>query len=132
MSDPKVDQSLRNLGRALDRLGEALIVPQADPLVVDATIQRFEFSVELFWKTLRRMLIAEGEGIDAATPRETLRHAYRVGCIDDEATWLAMLRDRNLTSHVYNDEMARQIYQRAADHYRAMRAAFERLKQRGG
>jgi len=132
MSDPKVEQSLRNLGRALDRLGEALRVPEADPLVVDATIQRFEFSVELFWKTLRRMLVAEGEGVDSGTPRETLKHAYRVGWITDEAEWLAMLKDRNLTSHVYNDEMARQIYRRCAGHYQAMRGVFEQLARRSG
>lgn len=43
-----------------------------------------------------------------------------------------MLKDRNLTSHVYNDEMARQIFRRTAGHYRAMRHAFEGLKRRSG
>lgn len=106
--------------------------PETNPLVVDATIQRFEFSVELFWKTLRRLLVAEGEGVDAATSRETLKHAYRVGWIDDEAGWLAMLQDSELTSHVSNDEMARQIFRRAAGHYHAMRTVFEDLKGRIG
>lgn len=75
MSDSKLRQSIANLERALDRLGKALQEPESNPLVVDATIQRFEFSVELFWKALRRLLAAEGEGVDAATPRETLKHA---------------------------------------------------------
>lgn len=132
MSDPKLRQSMANLERALARLGEALQEPETNPLVVDATIQRFEFSVELFWKTLRRLLVSEGEGVDAVTPRETLKHAYRVGWIDDEAGWLAMLQDRNLTSHVYNDEMARQIFRRVAGHYSAMRTVSEDLKGRIG
>ena len=46
VSDRRRDR-LGDLGRALDRLDEALAVPPEAPLVVDGTIQRFEFTFEL-------------------------------------------------------------------------------------
>jgi nucleotidyltransferase substrate binding protein (TIGR01987 family) len=69
---------------------------------MDATIQRFEFTFELLWKTLRRFL--QQEGVDTASPKNTLRHAYRRGILDQEQLWLDMLRDRNRSSHVYDEE----------------------------
>ena len=81
--------------------------PTPTKLVMDGTIQRFEFTFELFWKTLRRFL--QREGIDTASPKNTLRHAYRRGLLEREQLWLDMLEDRNRSSHVYNAEMAREI-----------------------
>ena len=57
---------------------------------------------------MRRFL--QQEGIDTASPKNTLRHAYRRGLLDREQLWLDMLEDRNLSSHVYNAEMAREIF----------------------
>lgn len=107
--DAHATDSLREFGKALDRLGEALQRDvDTDPLVLDATIQRFEFATELCWKTLKRFLEAEGEMVK--TPRQTLQKAYKAEWISDEALWLAMLDDRNKTSHTYREELARQIY----------------------
>lgn len=126
----RIDQSLANLGRALDRLGEALAEPEASPLVIDGTIQQFEFTLDLTWKTLKRQL--EAEGIRAATPREALKQAYQAGWLDDEAAWLQMLKDRNETSHIYDEATARRIYGNIRAHYPALRAAFDVLRARAG
>lgn len=131
MSARKVEISLRNLSRALDRLGEALDVPEDSPLAIDGTIQRFEFALELFWKTLKRLLAEEG--IEVTTPRETLRKAFQVGWLSDEAAWLQMLQDRNTTSHIYDEETARRIYGHIRANYPEMKQVFEgveRLDQR--
>ena len=42
------------LGNALKRLEESLAFDLSQPLVVDACIQRFEFSIELTWKMLKK------------------------------------------------------------------------------
>jgi nucleotidyltransferase substrate binding protein (TIGR01987 family) len=66
------------------------------------------FAIELTWKSLKRVLA--DEGVETGTPREALMQAYKARWIDDEALWLSMLRDRNATSHIYDEDTARQIY----------------------
>lgn len=101
-------RALATLARAIERLREALAQPEENPLAIDGTIQRFEFAIELSWKALRRML--SREGISTSTPREALTEAFRAGWLADEAAWLQMLRDRNQTSHTYDEATARRIY----------------------
>lgn len=108
MNARKAEVSLRNLCRALDRLGKALEVPESNTLAIDGTIQRFEFALELFWKTLKRLLAEEG--VETSTPKDTLRKAFQAGWLTDEAAWLQMLSDRNTTSHIYDEETAKRIY----------------------
>jgi nucleotidyltransferase substrate binding protein (TIGR01987 family) len=128
MNEETLQEAMESLGSALDRFGEALAHPDPDDIVMDGTIQRFEFTFELFWKTLRRFL--QREGIDTASPKNTLRHAYRRGLLDHEQLWLEMLEDRNRSSHVYNAEMAQEIFGRLPSHYRELRDSFESLKKR--
>ncbi len=128
MNEETLRDSMASLGNALDRFGEALAHPEPDEIVMDGTIQRFEFTFELFWKTLRRFL--QREGIDTASPKSTLRYAYRRGLLDREQLWLDMLEDRNRSSHVYNAEMARELFSRLSLHYHELRDRFAALKLR--
>lgn len=61
----KADQSMINFGKALQRLEEATEISGHDALKIDGTIQRFEFTFELCWKTMKRIL--EIEGIQVST-----------------------------------------------------------------
>ncbi|MDP1608596.1 MAG: HI0074 family nucleotidyltransferase substrate-binding subunit [Chlamydiales bacterium] len=111
----KVSQSLQNLGKALKRLEEATQVSEHDSLKVDGTIQRFEFTFELCWKTIKRIL--EIEGIIVNTPRETLAHAFQINWIKNEKFWISMLEDRILTSRIYSEAEATLIFDRIHDLY---------------
>ena len=113
-----VDLKLDAFGKVLQRFQESLQYDESQPLVVDASIQRFEFCIELSWKTLKAALAQEG--ISANTPRECLQQAYAAHWFDDEAAWLSMLKDRNLTSHAYREDLALAIYRRLPGHYQAM------------
>jgi nucleotidyltransferase substrate binding protein (TIGR01987 family) len=128
MSETQTKQSLENLGRALSRLKEALNVPIDNPLYIDGTVQRFEFAIELYWKTLKRML--QDEGITLSTPRETLKQGFQIGWLGDEEVWLGMLRDRNETSHVYDEHTAETIYQHIRTYYPVMERTYDSLVER--
>ena len=124
----KLNQSLTSVERALKRLEIALVQNLDNELVVDGTIQRFEFCIELFWKMLKRAL--QEEGIETGTPREAIQKAYQVKWFDDEHLWLQMLHDRNQTSHIYDEEVAMEIYRRIPSYHSAMKMTFEMLKIR--
>lgn len=130
MSGAKTRQSLDNLGRALNRLGEALDAPESNPLTVDATIQHFEFTIELFWKTFRRLLLTQG--VETATPREALEAAYQAKWFGDDESWYQMLLDRNTTSHIYDEDTARRIYENIRRHYPEMRRVYAILNGKYG
>ncbi|NOU09437.1 MAG: nucleotidyltransferase [Nitrospira sp.] len=106
MSD-KLRNLLRLLGLALSRLDFALAQP-VNEFVRDSAIQRFEFTFELFWKSLKAY--AEESGLEAFSPRDSLRVAFHLGVIQEDAEWFRMLEDRNLTSHTYNEATAETIY----------------------
>jgi nucleotidyltransferase substrate binding protein (TIGR01987 family) len=92
------------------RLREAVTQPESD-LIRDATIQRFEFTFEVVWKTLK--LYLERQGHECGGPRPTLKKAFAEGLIhtpDEADVWLRMLEDRNLTSHAYDQTLAARIY----------------------
>lgn len=129
MSDVKIKQKMANLNSALQRLQE-ICNESLDPknYLVDATIQRFEFSFELFWKTLKILL--EKEGVLATTPKEILQAAYRIGWINDEKIWLSMLMDRNNTSHVYSQKIALEIYYRIKTYSPLLTDVFTELAEK--
>ena len=123
-----VQLNINALENTLTRLNESLQFDLSQPLVVDACIQRFEFCIELTWKTLKKCLAIEG--IEANTPRECIQQAYSIHWINDESAWLSMLKDRNLTSHTYKEDLALEIYHRLPLHYQAMADLYQLLSRR--
>ena len=71
MNDRALEKLSEDLARSLERLAEALRVPEEEPLAIDGTIQRFEFTFELFWKMLQRRLARDG--VEANNPRVVLQ-----------------------------------------------------------
>jgi nucleotidyltransferase substrate binding protein (TIGR01987 family) len=125
----KWKESFKSLGDALDRLEEALeLEPDQHQVIIDGTIQRFEFTFELFWKTFKRVLFFEG--IETNTPRETLETAYQLKWINHEQLWLKMLQDRNETSHIYDEKKAKEVYDRIKKYFPIFREAYSLLDQK--
>ncbi|MDO9711657.1 HI0074 family nucleotidyltransferase substrate-binding subunit [Paracraurococcus lichenis] len=123
-NDPEERRAI--LLRAMDRFEEVLAKDlEAEPALVDSAIQRFEFSIELFWRLLQSVL--EREGVRVASPRAAFRAAYAQGWLDGEAIWLAMIDDRNRTSHTYDEGIAQDVLSRLPSHLQAMREALARI-----
>jgi hypothetical protein len=55
-SERKFIQSVKNLENVFSRLKAALQEDESNSLFIDGTIHRFEFSIGLYWKTLKRLL----------------------------------------------------------------------------
>lgn len=96
-----------DLRRAIERLKEALAEKET-PLVRDGTIQRFEFTYEMSWKAMKLWL--EDKDIDVRNAKDTLREALQQGLIEDGNGWTQMHENRNLTSHTYDEAVAKKIY----------------------
>lgn len=117
----KFSEKYRQLVDAVARLREALSDYDKTALesVRDGVIQRFEFCTELAWKTMREYLIDQGY-TELNSPKATIRQAFAFGLISDESGWLSLLEDRNLTSHIYNEETAKEIFGHISQKYLAL------------
>lgn len=111
-------QQLRN---ALSRLEEAIAEYRqtGSTVVRDGAIQRFEFCAELAWKALREYLLEQGY-TEVNSPKSVMKQAYADGILSDDAAWLQMMQDRNITSHLYDEAAANAIYQKIEESYCAM------------
>ncbi len=69
-----------------------------------ALIGAFKFTFELGWKTLKDYL--KYNGVDVSLPREVIKQAFRHNLIENGQMWIEMLEDRNILTHVYDEEKA--------------------------
>ena len=109
-----LEYSLKKLIDAHKRLEEG-IEQARDELDKDGVIQRFEFTFELLWKALKIYL--EHQGILVKTPRDSFVEAFRIALFDDEKIFLDMMEDRNSTSHIYDKETSKKIFNRIKKNY---------------
>ncbi|MBU1261383.1 nucleotidyltransferase substrate binding protein [bacterium] len=124
----KVEYAIEKLEDGFLRLKEGLSSAE-DELEMDGVIQRFEFTFELFWKALKIFL--EYQGIEAKTPRDSLKEGFRIGLLDEEKVYLDMLEDRNLTSHIYDKETVEEVFKRIkAEYGKTIEKVLNNLKRR--
>jgi nucleotidyltransferase substrate binding protein (TIGR01987 family) len=120
-----------NYTRALAKLKEGILrFDEADDLDRDGLIQRYEFTFELAWKTLK--VLFENEGLlGLNSPKTVLKEALEAGLIADEELWLKMLTDRNSTTHIYNEQMASEICNNIRQsHFDALEKLAEQIEKR--
>lgn len=68
-------------------------------------IGQFNLTFELAWKALQEILRLHGaEEADTGSPREILQLGYKLGFVNDSAVWLLMLKKRNTSVHIYNEQ----------------------------
>lgn len=70
----------------------------------EGIVQRFEYTFELAWKTLKDYIEYNGIIIEETTPRRVIKKAFETNIIKDGDLWIKMLVQRNLLSHTYNQE----------------------------
>lgn len=117
--DPDVRwrQRFQNYQKALLQLRQALQLQAPDALQKQGIIKCFEYTFELGWKVLQDYLVQVGGHQGLVGPRPALQQAFDRGIIRDGPTWFDMLKSRNLSSHLYDEEEAEQIYQKVAGQY---------------
>jgi len=95
----------------------------------EGIVQRFEYTFELAWKTMKDRLFYEG--YDEKTPRSVIRRAFEVDFISEAETevWLDALDARKLLSHTYNETTALTVLDHIEKRYsHILTRLYERLK----
>ncbi len=131
--ETKLARKLNNLDDALSNFSDALTLEPTSfqELVADniksGQIQKFEFTIELLWKTIQEFLY-EVDGIDAVTPKSVAKEFVGADHCDYSMyeLFIQAINDRNQLSHIYRQEMAESIwsrlpeYEKLAKHFAAI------------
>ena len=81
-----------------------------DEIYRTGVIAHFNLTFELAWKALQETLklhsVSEAE---TGSPREILKIGFSKGFVNDSEVWLLMLRKRNTSVHVYDENEADEL-----------------------
>ena len=102
-------QRFENFNKSYTLLKKYSSGPIVTELEKAGIIQFFEMTFELGWKVLKDYL--ESEGYIVKSPRETIKQAFQVGIIENGHVWIDALSNRNLTTHIYDEELANKMTQ---------------------
>ena len=72
-----------------------------------ALTQSFEIVFELGWKILKDQLNLKG--IEVFAPRDAIKEAFAANILPTAQIWIDMLKDRNSSTHEYNQEKVDKI-----------------------
>ena len=125
-------QRFSNFRKAFSQLDSAVKLRRTrelSDLEKQGLIQAFEYSYELSWNVIRDYFRWQGNG-NIVGSRDAIREAFANGLIEDGEGWMRMLKDRNRTSHTYNEETAREILTNILAQYHPLFAALQtRIEQ---
>lgn len=102
---------IKQLKNALSSLEDILEHYNRSPNldVRDGAIQRFEYTHELVWKTLKERIEQLGQN-PRNNPRDIFRVAADQELIDDPQIWFHFQDNRNVSSHLYNNNEMESVF----------------------
>ncbi|MCK9525807.1 MAG: nucleotidyltransferase substrate binding protein [Limnochordia bacterium] len=128
--DTRWRQRFSNFERAYKQLSAAVEqFEKLNTLEKEGLIQRFEYTFELAWKTLKDLL--EAEYISLSFPREVIKAAFQHQLIKDGELWMDMLGNRNLLAHTYEEKRFLAALEKIiSEYYPALTQVYEELRAR--
>jgi nucleotidyltransferase substrate binding protein (TIGR01987 family) len=99
---------LDHFKQAIDNLDEVMSMEKTS-VVRDSAIKRYEICYELSWKIIQEFL--KNKGIEVCkNPRDCFKQGFYQGLIEDELSFSKMIKNRNLTTHTYDNNLAESVY----------------------
>ncbi len=112
-------QRFESFQKALAQLEQATVLStkrELSDLEREGVIQRFEYTYELAWKTIKDFYEAQGESSIQGS-RDAFRLAFQRGLIEHGEVWMQSIKSRQLTVHTYNEKTAKTIYLDIVEQY---------------
>ena len=120
-----LNEILEDFGKAMKKLEEVLELKKTE-VVRDSAIKRFELCFDLAWKSVKNF--ARENGMECYSPKECFKVAFQLKLIEHDDEWLEMIKDRNLTTHLYKEEQAEKIYKKLPEYLKMFKNLFPKFK----
>ena len=124
-------KKLDNFSSCLDVLRRAdFEISEENEIYRTVIIGQFNLTFELAWKALQEILKLHGAaGAETGSPREILQLGYKLGFLNDSAVWLLMLKKRNVSVHLYNEDAIDEMILLVRDSFIPAFSALEKTLQ---
>lgn len=109
-------ESHETFKKAYSKLKEFVETDNGSEKDRSAIINAFQYTFELWWKTLQKYM-QEQQLLEELGPAATIRGAFHYQFIDDGEAFMTMLKDRNLITHTYKEDVAIDIYTNIKEKY---------------
>lgn len=122
--------ALARLGAMLEQHAHADLFPALiQEAVQESLLQRFEYTLEIAWKSAKRYLV-ECEGYDKEMgPKTVVRLCSELGLLDAE-NWLLYMQARQNIAHDYSRQKAEAVLEMVSDFYREAHSLYAALDAR--
>lgn len=98
-------KKLENFQKNLDVLKNVDFKQASNVVYRAGIVAQFNLTFELAWKALQAVLYAHSVAeAETGSPREIIKLGYKVGFISDAEIWLDMLKSRNRSVHIYDED----------------------------
>ncbi len=117
--DIRWKQRFSNFKKAFEQLEKAVEMDSYSDLEREGLIQRFEYTYELAWLTMKDYL--EDQGYQNITgSKDAIKQALQAGLLENAEDWMEMVESRKLSTHTYDMETAKEIAGKIIDEYYEM------------
>ena len=108
---------LVNFRKSLAQLKTFVSLPIKNDRHRFGIIQAFEFTFEQAWKAIQKR--AGTQGVEIGNPKSAFMYAMKNQWLstNEEQSWLQLLKDRNQTSHTYEEILAKEVLERIQNVY---------------
>jgi len=90
---------------------------ELEQIAKEGMIQRFEFCMELSWKTIKDYMEYNNFVFQSVMPSVVIREAYAAKLTTNGEDWLNALDDRNKMSHMYDFKKFNEGIERISTRY---------------
>lgn len=109
--DIRWKQRFNHYQKALAQLTEAVELYRERPMSRierQGFIKAFEFTYEMAWNVIKDYFEYQGN-TSIMGSRDAIREAFNRGMISDGENWMEMIKRRNKSAHIYDEETADNI-----------------------
>jgi nucleotidyltransferase substrate binding protein (TIGR01987 family) len=99
---------LNQLSRSYQKLLEALETPVSQPLAIDGTIRRFEFTYEIACETI--IAFYEECLNTGKSHNKCLREALKQGWLTDGEVWASLIESKSHAAFAYSEQLTMDVY----------------------
>lgn len=112
-------QRFSNFQAALLQLKDAVNIfnkRELSLLEKQGLIQAFEFTHELAWNVLKDYFEYQGN-FNIKGSRDAIKEGFKYNLVNNGNLWMQMIETRNLTSHIYDKNIAEEIVEAIVKKY---------------